>query len=109
MPLSASAAAHPVAMTAEIVSAFVSHNALPPAELVALIQSVHAGLVNIASGAVTPAEPPAPTPAVTSPSVDQAGLSRLLGRRQDIQISAAAPGEAGHDARAISRQVALAG
>jgi predicted transcriptional regulator len=65
MPVSTSAAAHPVAMTAEIVSAFVSNNSLPPTELVALIQSVHEGLVKIANGAVTPVEPPPPTPAVT--------------------------------------------
>jgi predicted transcriptional regulator len=52
-------------MTAEIVSAFVSKNALPRTELSDLIQSVHAGLTKIASGAA-PAEPPAPlTPAVT--------------------------------------------
>lgn len=54
-----------IALTAQIVSAFVSKNALPRAELHDLIQSVHAGLMKIASGAA-PAEPPVPlTPAVT--------------------------------------------
>ena len=54
-----------ITMTAEIVSAFVSHNALPPAELATLLQTVHAGLVKITSG-VAPAEPSVPlTPAVT--------------------------------------------
>ena len=57
----------PISLTGEIVSAFVSHNSLPLAELPALIQSVHAALVGIANGASAPsaAEPVAPTPAVT--------------------------------------------
>ncbi len=61
----ASKAAGPIAMTVEIVSAFASNNSLPPAELVAVIQSVHARLVQIANGAVTPVETPPLTPAVT--------------------------------------------
>ena len=67
MPIStADKSAHAVALTAEIVSAFVSNNSLPRAELEALIQSVHAGLVKIANGAV---EPPIPEPASPAISV----------------------------------------
>jgi len=56
-----------ISLAAEIVSAFVAHNSLPSAELPALIQSVHASLTRLASGAATPAvaEPVAPTPATT--------------------------------------------
>ena len=65
MPTSTTESTDIVAVTAEIVSAYVSKNSVPPAELPALLQSVHERLAKIASGAVTPAEPPAPTPAVT--------------------------------------------
>jgi predicted transcriptional regulator len=67
MDVSTTEAFDPISLTGEIVSAFVSHNSLPLAELPALIQAVHATLVGIASGASTPsaAEPVAPTPAVT--------------------------------------------
>ncbi len=65
MPTSTTEPTNVVAMTAEIVSAYVSKNSVPPAELPALLQSVHESLAKIASGVVTPAEPQAPTPAVT--------------------------------------------
>ena len=54
MPQSTSVSADPLALTGEIVAAFVANNSLPLAELPALIQSVHAGLVKIASGVVPP-------------------------------------------------------
>ncbi len=54
-----------VAMTAEIVAAFVSHNALPPTELPALLLSIHARLTTIANGVPEPVEQVAPTPAVS--------------------------------------------
>ena len=65
MPSSKSDSSDPIGLAAEIVSAFVTHNSLPRAELPALIQSVHAALTKNASGAVTPgaAEPAAPAPA----------------------------------------------
>jgi predicted transcriptional regulator len=56
---------NPIELAAEIVAAFVSNNSVPPSELSTLIQSVHAGLLKIASGTVTPAEPEPATPAVT--------------------------------------------
>lgn len=57
--------ANAVGMTAEIVAAFVAHNAVPLRELPDLIQSVHAGLKALATGVKTPEELPAPTPAVS--------------------------------------------
>ena len=67
MPSSKSDSSDPIGLAAEIVSAFVTHNSLPRAELPALIQSVHAALTKIASGAVSPdtAELAAPAAAVT--------------------------------------------
>ena len=65
MPESSSSSANLTAMAAEIVAAFVSHNALPAAELPALLQTVHAGLAKIASGAKAPEEPPVLIPAVS--------------------------------------------
>jgi predicted transcriptional regulator len=64
MPSSTSESSDPIALATDIVSAFVAHNSLPSAELPALIQSVHASLVKIASPAVTPTAPEAPAPVV---------------------------------------------
>jgi len=59
--------ADPLALTGEIVSAFVAYNSLRSIELPTLIQSVHAELAKIISGAVAPAAPAAEaaTPAVS--------------------------------------------
>ncbi|HYA75158.1 MAG TPA: MucR family transcriptional regulator [Roseiarcus sp.] len=67
MPQSPSASADPLDLTGEIVSAFVAYNSLRAAELPALIQSVHAALVKIISGAAAPTErqPEAAAPAVS--------------------------------------------
>jgi predicted transcriptional regulator len=67
MPHSPSESADPLDLTGKIVSAYVANNSLRSAELPPLIQSVHAKLVMIASGAVTPTAPElaAPTAAVT--------------------------------------------
>ena len=56
-----------VALSAEVVSAFVSNNSVPVAELPGLISSVHAGLVRIASGtaASAPQASESLTPAVS--------------------------------------------
>lgn len=67
MPLSPSESADPLALTGDIVSAFVANNSLRSAELPALIQSVHAGLVKLASGAA--AAGPEPEPAAPAVSV----------------------------------------
>ena len=66
MPSSMSESSDPITVTGGIVSAFVAHNSLPSADLPALIQSVHAALVRIVSGAVTP---DAPEPAAAAVSV----------------------------------------
>ena len=65
MPRSMSESSNPVDLAAEVVSAFVTHNSLPSADLPALIESVHAGLVKIAKGVAISEESPAPTAAVT--------------------------------------------
>lgn len=52
-----------IALTVEMVSAFVSRNAIPVPELHGLIGSVHATLTRL-SGAAAPAKVEAPTPAV---------------------------------------------
>jgi predicted transcriptional regulator len=65
MPEPLSYPAKIIAMAVEIVAAFVSHNSVPRAELSSLIQSVHAGLVTIATNVAVPAERPAPTSAVS--------------------------------------------
>ena len=66
MPTFTSNPFDPIAVTGGIVSAFVAHNSLPSAELPALIESVHAALVKIVSGAGTSV---APEPAAAAVSV----------------------------------------
>jgi predicted transcriptional regulator len=53
-----------VALTAEIVAAYVSHNSVSPGDIPALIQNVHSALLKVAG---TPAEPgiEPPKPAVS--------------------------------------------
>jgi predicted transcriptional regulator len=65
MAQSPSETADPLVLMGEIIAAFVAHNSLPSAELVGFIQSVHAGLVKIASGTVTPTAPGLAAPAVS--------------------------------------------
>ena len=52
-------------LAGEIVSAFVANNSLPTADLPALIESVHAALARLASGAEAPVEPKPLIPAVS--------------------------------------------
>ena len=68
-----------VELTAEIVSAYVSHNHVQPAELNALIQSVHASLSNLGN-ASEPAEVEVkkPTPAQIRKSIKHDGLVSFL-------------------------------
>jgi predicted transcriptional regulator len=60
-----SEASDQIELVAEIVSAFVSRNSLPSAELPALISSVHSALVRLSSGVIAATEPEAPVPAVS--------------------------------------------
>jgi predicted transcriptional regulator len=59
---------NPIDLTAEIVTAFVSNNSVPPGELSALIQTVHAAVTRLADGgessAPTPVEAQAPAVAI---------------------------------------------
>src|SRR5277367_2424480 len=59
---------NPIELTAEIVTAFVSNNSVPPGELSALIQTVHAAVTRLADGgessAPTPVEAQAPAVAI---------------------------------------------
>ena len=54
-----------IKLTGEIVSAFVGNNSVTRSDLSALINSVHAALVQIASGTSAPAKPEALVPAVS--------------------------------------------
>ena len=49
---------------ADIVSAYVSHNSVPAADLPGMIHAVHAALLGIASGKPEPAQEPKKDPAV---------------------------------------------
>src|SRR5271169_2324645 len=95
-------------MAAEIVAAFVSNNSVPRNELSALFETVHAAVTRLVEGGVVgPAvtEPPAREPAVSiRKSVTPDYLICLDDGRQ-IQITAAAPGSARHDAGTISREM----
>jgi predicted transcriptional regulator len=57
----------PIALATDVVAAFVANNALPLAELPALIQSVHGALVRLAGTTLEQSTPetPAPLPAVS--------------------------------------------
>jgi predicted transcriptional regulator len=52
-----------IELAADIVSAFVSHNPVPAADLAGLIGSVHSALRNV--GQPAPKEPEKPTPAIS--------------------------------------------
>jgi predicted transcriptional regulator len=57
--------ADPIALTAEIVSAFVRNNAVQRSDLPALIESVHGALSRVSPGQVAPIEPISLVPAVS--------------------------------------------
>ena len=55
----------PIALVADIVSAYVANNSVPASELPALLQSVHAALTSLAAGGVPqPEAAPQKEPAV---------------------------------------------
>ena len=67
---------------AEIVSAFVSNNALPSAELPALIANVHSALAKVASGQTEkPAEAPVPPVSIKKSITPDHLISLEDGRR----------------------------
>ena len=56
----------PIALVADIVSAYVANNSVPASDLPALLQSVHATLTSLAAGPAAPAEAaPQKEPAVS--------------------------------------------
>jgi len=67
MPQSSTQSDEAIALTGEIVSAFVAHNSLRSAELPALIQAVYEGVTKLMTGSAPPAvaEAEAATPAVS--------------------------------------------
>ena len=69
-------------LAAEIVSAFVSNNAVPPAELPALITNVHQALAKVANGQTEkPAEAPVPPVSIKKSITPDFLISLEDGRR----------------------------
>ena len=62
-PMSETSPRDHLELSADLVSAYVSHNPLPASDLPSLIEAVHAALRRVGSSAVEPA-PEAPKPAV---------------------------------------------
>src|SRR5213593_4609411 len=60
-----STSANYIELAADIVSAYVSNNPVPPSELSSLIQEVHTALLRVSSGAaIAPVSPESPRPAI---------------------------------------------
>ena len=59
------ATSDPIELAADILSAFVSRNSVPRAELPALIEGLHAAVQRLANGEVAPPVIEPPTPAVS--------------------------------------------
>ena len=97
-----------IALTASIVSAYVSNNPVPSAEIANLIGQVHSALLRLSGGQVTaPTEPL--RPAVPVKRSINSGLFGLPRGRQEIQIAQAPFAHAvQHDAGPIPREVGLA-
>ena len=71
-----------IELAAEIVSDFVSNNAVPPAELSALIASVHSALAKVANGQTEkPAEAPVPPVSIKKSITPDHLISLEDGRR----------------------------
>ncbi|WP_313902095.1 MucR family transcriptional regulator [Methylobacterium sp. E-046] len=68
-----------VALTADIVSAYVSNNRVPPAEMAGLLSSVHAAITGLGSSpAVVEPRPAKPTPAQIRKSITPDALISFL-------------------------------
>jgi len=97
---------NPIDLAAEIVTSFVSNNSVPRGELPALIEAVHAAVKRLADGGeVAPAaiDPPAPTVPVRKSVTPDYLICLEDGKR--FKNPARAPGDARHDAGAISSEV----
>ena len=68
-----------VALTADIVSAYVSNNRVPPAEMAALLSSVHAAIAGLGSPpAAVELSPAKPTPAQIRKSITPDALISFI-------------------------------
>ena len=68
-----------VALTADIVSAYVSNNRVPPAEMAGLLSSVHAAVAGLSSApASAEVGPEKPTPAQIRKSIKPDGLVSFI-------------------------------
>ncbi len=79
-----------VELAADIVSAFVSNNSVPTADLPALIASVHGALQNVAHPVQAKTEEKQ-TPGCAREEVGDAGRDHQLNRWQILQVPEAAP------------------
>ena len=100
------ATSDPIELATEIMVAFVANNAVPRADLPALFQGLHSALKRLADGGeVAPAAIDPPAPAVSIRKSVTPDYLICLDDGETIQISAAAPGDARHDAGAVPREM----
>ncbi len=102
-------ASSPTELTAEMVAAFVANNPLPKSQPPALVHAVHATVTRLAgepNSAPPQIEPKAPSAPIRRSLTPDFDLSR---RPQTIQVDAASPGGAGHNAAPIPREMEPAG
>jgi hypothetical protein len=93
-----------IELAADIVSAYVSNNAVPTGDLPSLINEVHSALQKVGNGAVeTPTEAPKPAiPVKKSVTPDYI----ICWRTEEVQVAEATPPHpVQHDARAVPREV----
>ena len=103
------ATSDPIELAADILSAFVANNSVPRADLPALFEGLHAALKRLdGRGRGCSGRHRAADARGVDPQVRHAGLSDLSGRRPQIQIAAAAPDDARHDAGAVPPEVEFA-
>ena len=77
-----------IELTANIVSAYVSNNPVPAADIPTLINQIHSALMQVSAGRADVAAEPL-RPAVGIKKINHPGSSRLSGGRQEVQVPAA--------------------
>jgi ROS/MUCR transcriptional regulator protein len=90
-------------LTADVVAAYVSNNAVRPDDMANLINTIHSALSNVGQPQQSATEKHEP-PNVMEKG-DQAGLHHLFRGRKTIQEHEAPPDNARHDPGAISREM----
>ena len=94
-----------IELTAEIVSAYVSNNTVPAGEIASLINQVHAALSRV-SGKPAEGSGRAAEAGDLREEIDHAGIHRLFGGREEVQVAQAASAHAvQYDAGAVSREM----